>query len=42
MLYDVHGSLIFNSQLLERTQMLLKRGMDTVNVVHLHNGIKDN
>jgi hypothetical protein len=30
-------SLIYNSQKLERTQMPLNRGMDTENVVHLHN-----
>jgi hypothetical protein len=29
----------YNSQKLERTQMLLNRGMDTKNVVHLHNGV---
>jgi hypothetical protein len=28
-----------NSQKLERTQMSLNRGMDTENVVHLHNGV---
>jgi hypothetical protein len=32
-------SLIYNSQKLERTQMPLNRGMDTENVVHLHNGV---
>ena len=31
--------LIYNSQKLERTQMPLNRGMDTKNVVHLHNGV---
>jgi hypothetical protein len=30
---------VYNSQKLERTQMPLNRGMDTENVVHLHNGI---
>ena len=35
----VHKSLIYNSQKLERTQMSLKRGMDTGNMVHLHNGV---
>jgi hypothetical protein len=30
---------IYNSQKLERTQMPLNRGMDTENVVHLHNGV---
>ena len=39
MLHYVHSSLIYNSQMLERTQMALNRGMDTENVVHLHNGI---
>ena len=39
MLHYVHSSLIYNSQKLERTQMPLNRGMDTENVVHLHNGI---
>ena len=34
MLHYVHSSLIYNSQKLERTQMPLKRGMDTENVVH--------
>jgi hypothetical protein len=35
----VHSSLIYNSQKLETTQIPLKRGMDTENVVHLHNGV---
>ena len=35
----VHSSLIYNSQKLERTQLSLNRGMDTENVVHLHNGV---
>jgi hypothetical protein len=39
MLHYVHGSLIYNNQKLERTQMSLNRGMDTENVVHLHNGV---
>jgi len=39
MLHYVHSSLIYNSQKLERTQMPSNRGMDTENVVHLHNGI---
>jgi hypothetical protein len=39
MLHYVHSSLIYNSQKLERTQMPLNRGMDTENVVHLHNGV---
>jgi len=38
-LHYVHSSLIYNSQKLERTQMSFNRGMDTENVVHLHNGI---
>ena len=33
------NSLTYNSQKLERTQMSLNRGMDTENVVHLHNGV---
>jgi hypothetical protein len=37
-LHCVHSNLIYNSQKLERTQMSLNRGMDTENVVHLHNG----
>ena len=39
MLHYVHSSLIYNSQKLETTQMPLNRGMDTENVVHLHNGV---
>ena len=39
MFHYVHSSLIYNSQELERTQMSLNRGMDTENVVHLHNGV---
>ena len=39
MLHDAHISLFYNSQNLERTQMSLKRRMDTENVVHLHNGV---
>jgi hypothetical protein len=39
MLHYVHSSLIYNSQKLERTQMPLNRGLDTENVVHLHNGV---
>jgi hypothetical protein len=35
-LYYVHSSLIYN---LERIQMSLNRGMDTENVVHIHNGV---
>ena len=30
---------IYKSQKVETTQMFLNRGMDTENVVHLHNGI---
>jgi len=30
---------IYNTQKEERTQMPFNRGMDTENVVHLHNGI---
>jgi hypothetical protein len=39
MLYYVHSSLIYNSQKLKRTQMSLNRGMETENVVHLHNEV---
>jgi hypothetical protein len=39
MFHYVHSSLIYNSQNLERTQMFLNRGMDTENVLHLHNGV---
>ena len=39
MLHYVHTSLIHNSEKLERTQMPLNRGMNTENVVHLHNGV---
>ena len=45
MLHYAHSSPIYNSQNLERTQVSLNRGMDTENVVHLHNGdsaIKNN
>ena len=38
MFHYVHSSLIYNSQKLERTQMSLSKGMDTENMVHLHNG----
>jgi hypothetical protein len=37
MLHYVHSSLIYNSQELKRIQMSFNRGMDTENVVHLHN-----
>jgi hypothetical protein len=39
MLHYVHTSLIYNSQKLEITQMSLNRGMDTENVMYLHNGV---
>ena len=39
MLNYVHSSHICNSQKLERTEMPLNRGIDTENVVHLHNGV---
>ena len=39
MLHYVHISLIYNSQMLERTQMPLNRGMDTENVIQLHNEV---
>jgi hypothetical protein len=35
MLYYFNSSLIYNSQMLERTQMSFNRGMDTENVAHL-------
>jgi hypothetical protein len=34
-----HSRHIHNSQKLERTQLSLNRGMNTENVVHLHNGV---
>ena len=34
--------LFIEFQKLERTQMFLKRGMDTENVLHLHNGVLPN
>ena len=39
MLYYVHSNLIYHIQMLERTQMSLNRGIDTENVVDLHNGV---
>jgi hypothetical protein len=36
---DICSSLIYNSQKLKRTLMSFNRGMDTENVVHLHNGV---
>jgi hypothetical protein len=39
MLHYVHHSLIYNSQELKRTQISFSRGMETENVVHLHNGV---
>jgi len=39
MLHYVHSRLIYHSQKLERTQMPFNRGMDTENVLHLHNGV---
>ena len=39
MLHYVQSSPIYNSQNLERTQMYLNIGIDTENVVHLHNGV---
>jgi hypothetical protein len=39
MLHYVHSRPIYYSQKLERTQMSLNRGMDTENVVYLHNGV---
>jgi DNA-binding protein H-NS len=37
MLHYVHSSVIYSSQKLETNQMSLSRGVDTENVVHLHN-----
>jgi hypothetical protein len=37
-LHYVYSSHIYNSQKLETTQMSLNRGMDTENVVLVHNG----
>jgi hypothetical protein len=39
MFHYVHSNHIYNNQKVETTQMSLNRGMDTENVVHLHNGI---
>jgi hypothetical protein len=39
MLHYAYSSLIYNSMKLKRTQMSLNRGMDTENVVHVHNGV---
>jgi hypothetical protein len=39
MLHYVHSRLIYNNQKLEITHMALNRGMDTENIVHLHNGL---
>ena len=39
MLQYVHSIIIYNCQDLEGTQMSYIRGMDTENVVHLHNGV---
>jgi hypothetical protein len=33
------AAFFYSSQKLERTQMSLNRGMDTENVVNLHNGV---
>jgi hypothetical protein len=38
-LHYIHSSHIYNSQKMEATQMSLNRGMDTEDVVHLHNGV---
>jgi hypothetical protein len=37
MFHYVHSRVIYNSQKLESAQMSLNRGMDTKNVIHLHN-----
>jgi hypothetical protein len=39
MLHYVLRSFIYNSQKLEGTQMSFNRGIDTENVIHLHNGV---
>jgi len=39
MLHYPHSSLIYKSQKLERTQMSLNKGMDTENMIHLHNDV---
>jgi hypothetical protein len=39
MLHYVHCSLVYKSQELERTQMSFNRGMDTENVIYLHNEV---
>jgi hypothetical protein len=39
MLHYIHSSFIYNSQKLERTHTYLNIGMDSENVVHLHNGV---
>jgi hypothetical protein len=39
MLHYVHRSLIYNSKKLEIAVISLYRGMDSENVVHLHNGV---
>jgi len=39
MLLYVHSSRIYNSQILETTQVSLNRGMDTENMVYLHSGV---
>jgi hypothetical protein len=36
MLHYVHSSLIYNSQKLERTQMLFNRGMDTKKMWYIY------
>jgi hypothetical protein len=38
-LHYVHSSLIYNSQKLARTQMSFNKGVDTENVIYLHNGV---
>ena len=39
MLHYVHSSLIYNSQMLQRTQMSLNRRMDKENLVYVHNEV---
>jgi hypothetical protein len=39
MLHFVYSSLIYNNQKLKSTQMSFNRGMNTENMVHLHNEV---
>jgi hypothetical protein len=40
MLHYFHSSLIYNCQKLELTQISPNIGIDTDNVLHLHNGVQ--